>query len=66
LQIQAEAAPLPAGAVESAVHAEHELSEVAPLASEYFPASQSVHVVCAELGLYLPAGQLKQLDEVSV
>ena len=44
----------------------HQVSAVAPLAVEYFPAPQSVHVVCAVVGLYMPAGQLKQLAEVSM
>jgi hypothetical protein len=55
LQIQSEAASLPAGAVEFEVHAEHVLSAVAPLAVEYFPAPQSVHAQLPLPALYVPA-----------
>jgi len=55
LQMQSDTASLPAGASEFAVHAEHVLSAVAPLAAEYFPAPQSVHASLPLPALYLPA-----------
>jgi len=60
LQIQSEAASLPAGASEFAEQSVHVLSAVAPLKSEYFPAPQSKHVLSAVAPLkseYFPAPQ---------
>ena len=55
LQIQSEAASLAAGASEFAVHSEHVLSAVAPLAVEYLPAPHSVHASLPLPALYAPA-----------
>jgi hypothetical protein len=60
LQIQSESASLPAGASEFTVHAQQWPSDVAPLAAEYLPAPQSMHVlsdVAPNTAEYLPAPQ---------
>ena len=57
LQIQAEAASLPAGESEATAHAEQVLSSVASFAVEYLPATQSVQPASPALSLYLPASQ---------
>ena len=57
LQIQSEAASLPAGACAFGVHGKHALSAVAPLAVENLPAPQSVQAAFPGPALYLPATQ---------
>lgn len=57
LQVQAVSAELAIGELELVGHAPQVAAAVAPVAAEYVPAAQSVHVALPVTVLYLPARQ---------